>query len=314
MNQPATPSSPRRPAPVGVRLPVPEDWARAIDDYLLDRIAAGKPATSRRTWKEQLEHLARRIEGGPFEQTRISLRRYVNQHPGWAQETRRSRRTTMVGFYDWALDDERMPDAAVGRDSGTGAITQNPARQLPTVPATTPAPRPAPDAVYQQALNAAKPRERLMLRLAMEVALRRGEVAQLSTSDIEPGFGGGYRVRVHGKGSKDRVVPLPAHLAAEILALPAGFAFPGDRAGHLSAEHVGRLTTALIPAPYTLHTLRHAFATRAYQGYGDIVAVQEMLGHANPTTTMRYVLTDNEEKLRRMVEGLSAPRYLPKAG
>ena len=250
-----TTTSPRT-APIGVRLPGPTVWAVAFDEFIVGWDVAGPPATSRRSYRSALEHLARRVPGGPFEQTKLTLRAYVRNQV-WAIETKRSRRATMVAFYDWAIRDE---------------LTEtNPARQLAPVSAAHPKPRPIPDAIYQRALRAAAPRERLMLRLAAEGGMRRGEVAALHTSDLTPGFSGGWLVRVHGKRDKDRVIPLPEALVSEILRLPAGYVFPGNRAGHLSAEYVGRRTALVIPQGYTLHTLRHRFGTRAYQDSNDLL-------------------------------------------
>lgn len=288
------PPGPRR--PVGVRLPVPEGWARAIADFLLDREAAGRPASSRRSYREALEHLARRTPLGPWEQTRTSLREYIAGHSEWSVETRRARRSTLVAFYDWAELEE--------------LVARNPARQLPKVKATTPRPRPTPEDTYQVALRAAAPRERLMLRLSHELGMRRDEVARVHTQDVWEDFGGGYVLNVHGKGSKIREQPLTDALARELLAFPHGYIFPGRRQGHLSAEYVGKRIAALLPGLYTMHGLRHSYATRLYKESGDILTVQEALGHSNPNTTARYIASDNRSRLRALQEGMAAPRRL----
>lgn len=288
------PQGPRH--PVGVRLPVPDDWARAIADFLLDREAAGRPATSRRSYRSALEHLARRTDLGPFEQTRDSLRRYIAAHREWSMETKRARRSTLVAFYDWAVGDELM--------------AANPARQLPKIKATAPHPRPVPEAVYQRALATAQPRERLMLRLAHELGMRREEVSRVHTDDLWEDFDGGYTLTVHGKGNKDRDQRVPEALARELLALPHGYAFPGNRQGHLSAEYVGRKIALLMPGAHRMHGLRHSYATRLYNLSGDLLTVQEALGHAEPGTTRRYIAEDAGQKtrLRNFNEMMSRPQ------
>lgn len=60
--------------------------------------------------------------------------------------------------------------------------------------------------------------------------------------------------------------------------------------GHLSARRVGELVAEALPGRWTAHTLRHRYATLAYQRTGDLRAVQELLGHAKPETTARYTL------------------------
>lgn len=69
----------------------------------------------------------------------------------------------------------------------------------------------------------------------------------------------------------------------------------------LSAGHVGVLMARALPGKLTAHTLRHAFATKVYRNTLDLLAVQELLGHASPETTRHYVQLP-EDSLRRAVE------------
>ena len=93
---------------------------------------------------------------------------------------------------------------------------------------------------------------------------------------------------MHGKGDKDRLIPLPAGLGGMIRAR-SGWVFPSERGGHVSPRWVGQMCAAALPGDWTLHGLRHRFATRAYARSRDLRAVQELLGHASPAITQRYV-------------------------
>lgn len=67
-----------------------------------------------------------------------------------------------------------------------------------------------------------------------------------------------------------------------------GWAFPGQDNGHLSPMHVSKLAAAALPGHWTLHALRHRYATRVYQAERDLLITQRLLGHASVETTQRY--------------------------
>jgi integrase len=262
-------------------------WQDAVAQYLEAQTASGAPSTTRATRKQHLEHLGRRVTAGPFELTAAELVTYASQQ-AWAVETRRSRRTTFLSFWRWAV--------------ATGRTADNPALMLPKVRAHIGRARPAPERVYREALAAADVRGRLILRLAAELGLRRAEIAGIHSRDLVEDLTG-LSLVVHGKGHRERLVPLPDGLARVLTALPAGWVFPGLD-GHLSARYVGKIATRVMPGEYTLHTLRHRFATLAYQVDRDVFAVQELLGHSSPATTRRYVQTQ-PDSLRRTIMALA---------
>lgn len=264
-------------------------WMQVIDSFILTQAAAGAPATTQRARRDHLMHLARRVDVDPAEVTGDMLLSYVAGQT-WANETRRGRRSTFRKFWSWGLT--------------AGYLTIPAADSLPVVKAGAPSPRPCPDGAYQRALMKARPRERLMLRLSAELGLRRAEVAQIHERDIADDLGG-VSLRVHGKGNKERTVPLPAGLAIELTeACKHGFAFPGDEAGHLSPRWVGKLITRLLPPELTMHTLRHRFASRAWSSGVDIWVLQSILGHASSDTTRRYVAIPQTAE-RAAIEGMS---------
>jgi integrase/recombinase XerD len=139
--------------------------------------------------------------------------------------------------------------------------------------------------------------------------LRASELVGLDTADIdlEEGF-----IRVLGKGDKERNVPvggmavhaLRAYLTrgrpflrpARSLGSARSAAFLNGRGGRLSRQTVhrivrdyGRLVGLESLHP---HTLRHSFATHLLEGGADLRALQEMLGHADISTTQVYTHVD----------------------
>lgn len=265
-------------------------WTDPINAWIVAMRAAGRPETTIRTRSEHLRWLARWAGArDPWDLTTDDLTAWMGSK-AWARETRRGVRSSLRGFYRWATT--------------TGRTTHDPAAALPSIPPAQPRPRPTPDRAYRLAIMAADVRERLMLRLAAECGLRRAEVAQVHSRDLVEDLGG-WSLVVHGKGARERVVPLPASLARELRMLGHGYAFPGDDHGHLSPRWVGKLVTRLLPEGYTMHSLRHRFATKAYAVDRDVFTVQELLGHASPTTTRVYVQLPDDSK-RRLVEAISA--------
>jgi len=248
---------------------VSTDWYRAIEAHIVHLRAGGSPSGTVRLRRHYLYDLADQVAPtGPWEVTPGQLAGFLSRQD-WAVETRKSARSTLRAFYTWAEDAEH--------------VALSPARKLLSVRIPAGKPRPAPDRVFTAALDAADPRQRLMLLLAAHAGLRRAEVAQVHTRDLVE-----RELRVRGKGGVVRIVPIGGELAELLEAAPAGFVFPGTTDGHLSPDHVGKLLKRLLGEDWSGHTLRHRYASRAYAGTRDLRAVQELLGHSKPETTMRY--------------------------
>lgn len=206
----------------------------------------------------------------------------------WSTETARSARSSLVSFYGWL--------------TVAGLRSDNPAIVLPTISEIAPCPRPLPEADYRRAVASAGTVDRLAIRLAGEAGLRRAEVAQIHGRDVISDLLG-VSVLVHGKGGKDRLVPLNESVARELqraVDASGAWAFPSPvTASHLTAGVIGKRVSGWLPAGYSMHSLRHRFATVAYSGSSDIRAVQELLGHMSLATTQRYVAT-NAARLREV--------------
>lgn len=266
------------------------EWVDAIGAWRTALRSAGSPESTITTRTYHVARFARQHAAtGPWHVTGEQLITWAGSHD-WAPETRRSVRSSFRSFYRWAVD--------------TGRTTDNPALALPRVRPSAPRPRPTPERVYRAALLAADRRERLIVRLAAEAGLRRAEVAQVHSRDLFEDLSG-WSLIVHGKGGKQRTVPLPATLAAELRTLGPGYAFPGNDNGHLSPRWVGKLVTRLLPDGWTMHSLRHRFGTLAYAVDRDVFTVQELLGHASPATTRIYVQLPDDAR-RRLVDAVSA--------
>jgi integrase/recombinase XerD len=151
-------------------------------------------------------------------------------------------------------------------------------------------------------------RDRALLELAYGAGLRVSELCALNLTDL---LLSENLVRVFGKGGKERLVPIGRSVIGAVSVYlhtmrPAldrgksrGRAFLNARGQPLSRVGawgiVKRATQrAGITKRVTPHTLRHSFATHLLEGGADLRAVQEMLGHADLSTTQIYTHVDRE--------------------
>lgn len=147
-------------------------------------------------------------------------------------------------------------------------------------------------------------RDRAILELLYATGARITEIVSLDLDDlVDPTM-----LRVLGKGSKERIVPvgryaqtaLDAYLVRTrpLLAVngrgsPA--LFLNQRGGRLSRQSAWQIihdasVAAKLPGDISPHTLRHSFATHLLEGGADVRVVQELLGHSSVATTQIYTL------------------------
>jgi site-specific recombinase XerD len=145
-------------------------------------------------------------------------------------------------------------------------------------------------------------RNRALVEILYSAGLRSREAVDLNLGDVDFEQ---ELIHVHGKGGKERTVPLgeeAAHWLARYLheARPA-LARVAENALFLSARG-RRLDTStlrrLLPHP---HRLRHAFATHLLEGGADLRTIQELLGHSSLSTTQIYSHVD-ARRLRRVYD------------
>ncbi len=190
-----------------------------------------------------------------------------------------------------------------------GVASNNPAQGLkaPKSPKRLPKAISADQAVQLVAIEGSEPltlRDRALLELFYSSGLRLSEIATLDLLQLDLGEG---MVRVTGKGSKQRDVPVGSHALTALqlwLDARAAIARPGETAVFV-AENGQRLSGRQIERrvahwarrqgigqPVYPHMLRHSFASHLLESSGNLRAVQELLGHANLSTTQVYTHLD----------------------
>lgn len=165
-------------------------------------------------------------------------------------------------------------------------------------------------------------RNKAMLELMYATGLRVSELVTLQVSDVHLTMG---FVRCFGKGSKERIIPL-GDMAKEALELYLSGArdelirknrsetalFVNHHGKPLSRQGFWKIVKSLaleagLTKEITPHTLRHSFATHLLENGADLRSVQEMLGHADISTTQIYTHI-TKTRLKDMYE-----KYHPRA-
>jgi integrase/recombinase XerD len=196
-----------------------------------------------------------------------------------------------------------------------GTIHANPAESLesPRVGRSLPKPLSVTevDELLEQTMKRTTPeakRDRAMLELLYATGLRVTELVSLDVEDLN--MSGPY-VRCMGKGSKERTIPIHEQAAAAVADyLNDGRAamvknrkesamFVNRRGERLTRQGFWLILKqyakeANITTSVTPHTLRHSFATHMLRGGAPLRNVQELLGHANISTTQVYTQIANE--------------------
>ncbi|MFZ2528450.1 MAG: site-specific integrase [Rhodococcus sp. (in: high G+C Gram-positive bacteria)] len=254
-------------------------WAVEIDSWRTAMHAMRLTAQTIDLRAYHVRRLARAaLADSPWSVEPSELLDWIGRHD-WRRETARAVRSSLRRFWAWGVL--------------TNRTTENVAEVLPMIKPEQPRPRPAASVVVAQAMNSADPRVRLMLRLANELGMRRGEVAQVHPENDLVHDSIGWSLIVHGKGQRKRVLPLPDDLADALRATATGHLFPSPSGGHLSAHWVGTLVSRALADGTTMHQLRHLCATEIHNQTHDVRLVQTILGHTSLATTQRYLAVDD---------------------
>jgi integrase/recombinase XerD len=155
-------------------------------------------------------------------------------------------------------------------------------------------------------------RDRALLELMYACGLRASETIGLDVGDVDIKEGS---LRARGKGSKERIVPVGGKAATALSAYLRGARpklvhsagenrlFVNFRGGPLTRQGLYKIvqrhaSSAGLADRMSPHTLRHSFATHLLAGGCDLRSVQEMLGHADVSTTQLYTHLSSDDLKR----------------
>lgn len=211
---------------------------------------------------------------------------------GCAPKTLQRRLSGIRSFYAWHLRHGR-----VVVNPATGLRAPKAARKLPEVLD----PDEAKMLVETPATGPLALRDRALLELFYSSGLRLSELCGLRWMQVDLDDG---LVSVHGKGNRERIVPVGTHARAALAAWRASTGavsgapvFPGRSGAPISPRAVQLRVRQLAQRQGLFkhvhpHMLRHSFASHILESSGDLRGVQELLGHADLSTTQIYTHLD----------------------
>lgn len=279
------------------------NWDEALAEYDRDLRARGAAERTRRAYGVDLGGFVEWLapQGlGPTEVRHRDVRRYAAglSTAGAAAATVARKLAAIRGLYGFLVRTERA-----GANPAELVSSPKRAEKLPSVLSTAEMRR------LLERIPASTPlqlRDRAMLELAYSCGLRCEEIVNLDADAVD--FEA-EQVRVLGKGSKERILPVgePAQRALERYLQKGRRALavePRERALFLSksgrrlsnsdvTRRLGLWTReAALAAGVSPHSLRHSFATHLLEGGADLRTIQELLGHASISTTQVYTRVD----------------------
>ena len=242
------------------------------------------------------EWVARMRVSCPEEVTRTSVRRYV-ANLSTRQYARRSiarKAAALRRYFRWTVETGRLT-----ADPMAGVQVSGGESRLPRV-----LDRDELDRLLEPPIDPDEPewrraRDDAVLEMLYGSGVRVAELCALDVGALDLGEGS---ARVWGKGSRERLVPLGEptvdalrrwlDLRREVVT--GDELFGNERGRRLTPRDVRRILDRRSPTPTHPHALRHTFATHLLDGGADLRAVQELLGHADVSTTQRYTHVSRE--------------------
>jgi integrase/recombinase XerC len=297
----------RRPLPWGAMATDP--WQRDAFESSLLAVSDNTRAAYRRDVAAFVEWTDRLGLDGPAAVDRKVLRRYVSHLStrGYARRTIARKAAALRRYFGWAQRVALVavdPSTALSVPAGVGRLPR--VLRADELAVLLDEPR----ATVADDPPAIRRRDDAVLEVLYGSGLRVGELCGLRPDDLALDEG---LVRVWGKGSKQRRVPLSAPAVQAVAAWLAdgradlvGPDSPDDaiflnRAGHrLTPRDVRRIVDRRATAPTHPHALRHTYATHLLDGGADLRAVQELLGHSDLATTQHYTHV-SKERLRSVL-------------
>lgn len=286
------------------------DSTVTLDAYLsyIEHVK-GLSANTVKSYHEDLLSFLRWLERNQLEVVsceQLDIRAYLAYlaRAGYTKTTQARHVSALKSYFRWLVHTKQRSD-----NPAKNVSAKKRSKKLPEVLSETDI-----QALIEACQTGEHPvRDRALIEFLFATGARIGEVASLKLKMLNfPAA----TVRLFGKGSKERVVPLHAEAVRALSCYVAkdrqqliarygqeraqGAFFLSSRGNPMSADTLRRAFEAVVaraglPLSVTPHTMRHSFATALLNGGADLRSVQELLGHVSVSTTQIYTHLSLEE-------------------
>lgn len=252
-------------------------------DFTIYQTSRGLAATTIRNRASIL----RQLHADPLTVTTRDIRDFLAR-PGITASSRRTNLNALRAFFTFLQEDGYRDD--------------NPTERLRPVKVPRDLPRPFTwEQIEKMLTSGAYRRTRAMILLGYYQGLRVSQIAAVRGADIDPLAGTFSTV---AKGSVRLVLPLHPMIADLAKTMPFGWWFPARRGtvGHMHSSAVtnlirrAKLRARISDPRLTAHSLRHSYATHLLEHGVDVRVVQELMGHADISTTMVYTRVSDQQR------------------
>ena len=254
-----------------------------------------------------LEKVSREL--GLRKLTRDSLQAWLNR-PSLQPQSRAIWLTTLHVFYAFCAKEGLIK--RVRGKLGT-MVDFDPTADIPKPSAHKGKPHPISEADLSTALKYADPLMKCWLVLGALCGLRCQEIALIEREDVHDGDAEPWLRVVHGKGNKERDVPLADEVIEVLRALPMA---PEGRLWDMTPQQMSKAINGHLHGlgiKSTAHALRHYFGTNFYRTSLDLQLTADMMGHSNTAITSVYAASDRRKasnvisRMRKRESGPTQP-------
>jgi integrase/recombinase XerC len=267
------------------------DYGALLNRYSMELL--DQRGLSRETYRAYLNDIRHLIEFMQERTVNIPDRRVVRSymlglHTRYTRTTINRKLSAIKGFFDFVM---RRTDLSMNPFGHVRSL-----KNRITLPVFL-----SHDEIYDLIETVTDPRDRAILELLYSTGIRVGEVETMCCADVDMSAG---FIRVLGKGSKQRVVPvgrraldaMSAYLKSRGINDPLYCSEPlflNSRGNAMRSRSIRRAVymwslAAAVAKQVSPHVIRHTFASHMLDAGADLRSIQEMLGHASLSTTQRY--------------------------